>query len=183
MISSAKNRGRTALLALLSAMGVISLLALTAWSDDRVPFPKPPSHKGGWVDNHGIEAQVRMNEPGQTGKSCLICHEKNDCITCHATRPPRDHTNYWRTSGHGMTASVNRERCLNCHREDYCVRCHNETAPRSHRGNWASQHCTWCHYGSSFAPAENCVVCHRRALHTSAPHNVSPQLDCTQCHN
>jgi hypothetical protein len=79
-------------------------------------------------------------------------------------------------------AEGNRERCLTCHKQDFCVRCHSETAPRSHTGNWTARHCTWCHYGSGLAPADNCVVCHRQAAHTSAPHNINPALNCGLCH-
>ena len=154
--------------------GVLSLAAaltllLTMWagfarSEGRAPFPRPDSHKGAWIDSHGIEARVRMNEAGQEGSPCLTCHEKNDCIVCHATRPPKDHTNYWRTTGHGLTASVNRERCLTCHRQDYCVRCHNETAPRSHTAGWINRHCQYCHAAGK-APGGNCGVCHKTSPH------------------
>jgi hypothetical protein len=164
MTSKARIQGRIALLALLSSMSLLAGLVLIAWSDERIPFPRPDSHKGGWVDSHGIQAQVQMNDPGQSGTICLTCHEKNDCIACHATRPPRDHTNYWRTTGHGITASVNRERCMICHRQDYCVRCHNETAPRSHTAGWVNRHCQWCHL-SGGAPAGSCGVCHKRSPH------------------
>jgi hypothetical protein len=159
-----RSRGRITLLALLTAVCVIMGTVLTAWSDDRLPFPKPASHKGAWINGHGITAQVSANDPAQTGRTCLVCHEKNDCIACHATRPPLDHTNYWRTTGHGMAASVNRERCLNCHRQDYCVRCHNETAPRSHTAGWVNRHCQWCHQ-SGGVPDGNCGVCHKRSPH------------------
>lgn len=148
----------------------------------KIPFPRPGSHKGNWIEFHGASANLNINEAGQGGKSCLTCHEKNDCITCHNTRAPRDHTNTWRTLSHGFMAEGNRERCLTCHRQDFCVRCHNETAPRTHRGNWAKRHCTWCHYSGSFAPADNCIVCHKVALHASAPHAVSPTLNCSLCH-
>ena len=188
MTSSRRDKRKIALFAVLSATGIIAALVLTAWSDERIPFPRPDSHRGAWVENHGIEAQVQMNEAGQTGRTCLTCHEKNDCIACHTSRLPRDHTNYWRTSGHGLTASVNRERCLICHRQDYCVRCHNETAPRSHVGNWGrpgNRHCTWCHFSSGMVPADSCGVCHKIAPHTSRPtiHPViGPQTDCRACH-
>jgi hypothetical protein len=152
----------------------------TAAPPGRKPFPRPQSHTGNWIEYHGRSADVNWKD---MKNACLVCHERTDCISCHNVQMPRDHTNTWRTLSHGFMAEGNRDRCLTCHRQDYCIRCHNETAPRSHIGNWASRHCTWCHYGSGFAPAENCVVCHRKALHTSAPHNVSPQLDCTQCHN
>jgi hypothetical protein len=171
----------------LAAFGVI-LTGQVVWSADtggRVPFPKPDSHMGNWVENHGTAAQLDMNEPGTTGKSCLTCHERNDCITCHNTRPPRDHTNFWRTRGHGFTAEVNRERCLLCHRQDYCVRCHNETAPRSHVATWRATHCGLCHFASGLRPADSCGVCHRVAPHTSAPTPhpaIGAQTDCSLCH-
>ncbi len=148
----------------------------------KIPFPRPDSHKGNWIEFHGASASLDMNESGQSGKACLTCHEKNDCITCHNTRMPRDHTNTWRTLSHGFMAEGNRERCMTCHKQDYCVRCHNETEPRTHVGNWRKNHCTWCHFGSGLAPADNCVVCHKIAPHTSAPHPVSPGMNCAPCH-
>jgi hypothetical protein len=148
----------------------------------KIPFPRPDSHRGNWMEYHGASANLNINEAGQNGNSCFICHERNDCITCHNTRMPRDHTNTWRTLSHGFMAEGNRERCMTCHRQDYCVRCHNETAPRTHTGNWTKQHCMWCHYGFGFAPADNCVVCHKVALHSSAPHVVNPASNCWLCH-
>ena len=170
---------------LLAMLGLPSLPAGAADTDGKqtasakIPFPKPRSHAGNWTEYHGRSADVSVSK---TGKTCLVCHERTDCISCHTTRAPRDHTNTWRTRSHGFMAEGNRERCQTCHRQDFCVRCHNETAPRSHNGNWTVRHCTWCHYGSGLAPADNCVVCHRQAAHTSAPHNVNGQLDCTLCH-
>jgi len=135
----------------------------------KIPFPRPATHKGNWIEFHGASASLDMNESGQNGKTCLTCHEKNDCISCHNTRMPRDHTNTWRTLSHGMMAEGNRERCLMCHRQDYCIRCHNETAPRTHVGNWRQRHCTWCHYAAYPVPADGCGVCHRQAVHASGP--------------
>ncbi len=148
----------------------------------KIPFPKPASHKGNWLEYHGRSVDPVVNSAGVLSNTCLTCHEKTDCISCHNTRMPRDHTNTWRTLSHGFMAEGNRERCLVCHRQDFCVRCHMETAPRTHVGNWVSVHCTWCHFGSGLAPADNCVVCHKLAPHTSAPHPVSPGMNCRQCH-
>lgn len=148
----------------------------------KIPFPKPDSHRANWLQYHGRTVALTGSTADESGKSCLVCHEKNDCIACHNTRPPRDHTNFWRTRGHGLNAGANPERCSICHRQDYCVRCHNETAPRTHVANWRKRHCTWCHFGSGLAPADNCVVCHKQAPHTSAPHAVSGALNCLSCH-
>jgi hypothetical protein len=136
-------------------------------ADTRIPFPRPASHRGAWTEYHGKAVGAAGNSPGSPGAACLTCHERTDCIGCHSTIMPRDHTNYWRTRGHGLMAAGNRERCLICHRQDNCIRCHNETAPRSHTASWRSRHCTVCHKGRS---------------HVSAPHPVSPGLDCTLCH-
>ena len=145
--------------------------------DKRIP---PAGHRGAWLDFHGVEGE--LNQAGLHGKDCYTCHRQNDCVACHMTEPPRDHTNFWRTRGHGFMAGGNRDRCANCHRQDFCVRCHNETAPRSHIGSWERRHCTWCHLGSGSSPVENCRVCHRQAIHISAPHAFRPGLDCAQCH-
>jgi hypothetical protein len=149
----------------------------------KVPFPRPGSHKGNWMEYHGSLVAAEGSSPGKPGKSCAICHEKSDCIACHETRLPRDHTNFWRTRSHGFVAEGNRQRCMICHRQEFCVRCHSETAPRSHTASWRTRHCTWCHYGSGSAPADNCVACHKAALHTSAPHTVNSTINCSLCHH
>ena len=152
-------------------------------TDGLIPFAAPDSHKGNWIRYHGSSVDLSVSSADPGGKTCLACHGRNDCTECHNTTMPRDHNNTWRTRTHGISAEGNRERCLNCHRQDYCVRCHNETTPRSHRGRWADGgHCGWCHYGSGLAPADKCGVCHRSASHGSAPHVVSPSLDCSACH-
>jgi hypothetical protein len=134
---------------------------------EKIPFPRPDSHKGGWIEFHGASAGLNLMAGEQ---SCLTCHGRNDCVSCHNTRPPRDHTNTWRTLSHGFMAEGNRERCLTCHRQDFCVRCHNETPPRSHTGGWNNpvrhsmgRPCTDCH-GSGRLPVDSCGVCHNKPL-------------------
>lgn len=153
-----------------------------AEADARIPFPKPDSHRGNWLQYHGRTVAMTGGSSAESGAACFACHGRNDCVTCHTTNPPRDHTNFWRTRGHGLAAAANSERCVNCHRQDFCVACHNETAPRTHTAAWRERHCTWCHFGGGIAPADNCSVCHTRAPHTSAPHPVSGTLNCTLCH-
>lgn len=148
----------------------------------KIPFPRPKSHEAGWLEYHGNTAGMSLNAPGRRGDACYTCHERNDCIRCHNIQLPRDHTNTWRTRTHGFMVSAERGRCQTCHRQDYCVRCHYETAPRSHRGNWRRAHCASCHFGSIFTSLDNCTVCHRQALHASAPHPINEQLDCFSCH-
>ena len=149
----------------------------------KIPFPRPESHEAGWLKYHGDFSGVDWNKPGRPGSACLTCHEKSDCIQCHNVSPPGDHNNTWRTLSHGFAASGDRERCLNCHRQDYCIRCHNETAPRSHKGNWEANHCSSCHFVLDSAFGNGCAVCHKKALHLSAPHTINPKVDCLECHS
>ena len=163
MISSTGKRVFLTLICL-AAAAVTAAVVAGAAPVEKVPFPRPDTHRGNWVENHGLDAETNLLDTGPDGRTCLVCHEKNDCISCHATRTPRDHTNYWRNQGHGMAAGANRERCFICHRQDYCVRCHNETAPRSHTANWIDRHCQWCHLEGG-VPGGSCGVCHRRSPH------------------
>jgi hypothetical protein len=179
---TSKNSIKKTVLVLLALAAVGAGVSSRAAEDDRIPFPKPGSHRANWMEYHGRAVGAEGNSPGQPGKACLTCHERTDCITCHNTTMPRDHNNTWRVRGHGLMADGNRERCLICHRQDYCIRCHSETAPRSHTASWRKRHCTWCHLGPGFVPADNCVVCHKQAPHTSAPHAVSPSMNCRLCH-
>lgn len=148
---------------------------------EKIPFPRPASHDGKWLAAHGATVDVSWTWAGEENL-CLTCHRRNDCIECHNTWKPVDHNNAWRTRTHGLMAAGNRERCLICHRQDYCVSCHDQTAPRTHRGNWRDRHCTWCHFDSGLGVADNCIVCHRGAPHTSAPHTLVGREDCTLCH-
>ena len=182
MIINGRKTLLGSLLLLLFGAGLAAAAEQAGQANERSPFPRPGSHRSNWIEYHGKAALAGGASAGKPDKACLVCHERNDCIACHNTQMPRDHTNFWRTRSHGLQASGNRERCLTCHRQDYCIRCHSETAPRTHVANWRSRHCGWCHYSSGFAPADNCIVCHRQALHTSAPHPVSGALNCLQCH-
>jgi len=134
---------------------------------------EPDTHRAGWLRFHGTAA--RLNLEGQHGKDCATCHAQQTCAECHNTRPPQDHTNFWRTRGHGLMAAGDRERCITCHRQDFCEACHNETAPRTHIGTWATgKHCPWCHLESGFSTTnDNCRACHRAIKHTTAPHPIN----------
>jgi hypothetical protein len=186
MTSKARTAGAAAFFALaITIVGAMLGLPSHAGSDTdaRIPFPPPASHQGRWIEYHGKSVGAAGNSPGSPGAACLICHERTDCIGCHATTLPKDHTNHWRTRGHGLMVAGNRERCMTCHRQDFCIRCHSETAPRSHTAGWRSRHCTFCHFGSGSSISGNCTVCHKQRQHVAAPHPVTPGLDCTLCHH
>lgn len=133
----------------------------------------PDSHRAGWERFHGTAG--RLTQAGQHGTDCFTCHAQQACEACHNTRPPQDHTNFWRVRGHGLMAAGDRERCTTCHRQDFCEACHRETAPRTHIGTWSSsRHCPWCHLSAGFSSTdENCRVCHRTILHATAPHPIN----------
>ncbi len=130
---------------------------------------QPGSHKRAWLTRHGREAEWRAMDPHE---SCTLCHSKSQCITCHHTMKPKDHTALWRIRTHGLGASWDRSRCKTCHETGTCINCHRNTAPMSHRGAWKKVHglaagakgadrCRVCH-SSSFRSAPPCVDCHRR---------------------
>jgi hypothetical protein len=127
---------------------------------DRV---EPPSHNKTWPVNHGREA--RWSPALGHGKQCELCHRKTDCVACHRTQRPRDHTGLWRLVMHGSFAKWDRERCKTCHETGACVSCHRRTRPLNHRGAWIRNH------GRVVSPGfeERCNTCHSQAW-------------CTNCH-
>ncbi|MCP4754690.1 MAG: hypothetical protein GY866_27735 [Proteobacteria bacterium] len=127
-------------------------------------FQAPVNHADGWKSVHGAHAMVQSDTTH--GRDCGTCHEKTDCVACHETEAPKDHTVFFRTRGHGIVSAGFRERCLTCHRQDSCLSCHQETAPRSHRGNWENRiHCLTCHLDSNSSLENNCSICHRKPAH------------------
>lgn len=146
----------------------------------------PPTHVAGWrEEGHGCP--VRGGSTALVDR-CSLCHTESSCTACHATEPPRSHTNHFRHVGHGLVASLDRESCTTCHRTDSCTSCHQQTAPRSHVagfGGTKSSHCISCHEGES--PTHRCSTCHQgtpsHTLATPLPAGThSPALNCRQCH-
>ncbi len=145
----------------------------------------PPSHKENWKKHHG---QVARANTGETVNTCSVCHEQETCAKCHKDEPPDNHTAFWRTRGHGIQASMDRESCAACHRSDSCETCHRESEPRNHVGTWGApkaQHCIGCHLP---VQNESCFVCHKSTpSHLEAPPKPSspphiPSMNCRQCH-
>jgi hypothetical protein len=121
----------------------------------------PESHKVSWLTVHGLEAD---SASGIHGRDCTTCHARKECRECHTSQAPRDHTGFWRLKGHGIGASMNRERCLTCHRQDYCVQCHLDGAPPRPAVHPTSD-CRRCHAvfgrGHRVPMTDNCTVCHK----------------------
>jgi len=144
----------------------------------------PEDHLREWTRRHG--GVVRM-EGSATAANCTMCHEQErDCTGCHQVEPPGDHTNYWRTRGHGVSVRIDRDRCATCHQTDSCDRCHDETAPRSHTASFGSpldRHCNGCHLPLS---SSGCTTCHKsNPSHAQAapmPPDHVPGMNCRQCH-
>ncbi len=150
----------------------------------------PANHDGGlWIRQHGAFGIDGVRCPSEPAKDCALCHTESSCDSCHARSLPMDHTEAWRTRGHGFAASMERERCDTCHKEDSCVRCHQTATPISHRGIWGgatSAHCGSCHL--PLGADDGCATCHRSApshrLATSIPGGTHPgsSSDCRSCH-
>lgn len=123
---------------------------------------------------------------GRHSHQCFRCHNQGHCIKCHNEVAPRNHTNEWRTIGHGITAGIDRNGCKSCHKVDFCLRCHDRMRPRSHGADWGatrSMHCAYCHEPLS---SSRCSVCHKSAhSHETAPNApdfVGEGSRCRACH-
>ncbi len=150
---------------------------------------KPPSHARLWMVRHGQEVR-RGAAPETITDDCSTCHTETSCTSCHRAREPRDHTETWRRGGgHGLAASLDRERCQACHEEPSCIACHAEARPRSHRAGWGgrrSRHCLNCHEPLAPDSPDGCGVCHTDApSHALAPPKPDwhrPDMECALCH-
>lgn len=123
---------------------------------EAVDRQKPVSHAKAWSFRHGKAAEWRFLE--QHGEDCFLCHQKRECVTCHLTRRPKDHTGLWRVRMHGVAATFDRDRCRQCHETGTCISCHRRTKPLNHRGAWGVAHGLAAKVKSS----EKCAVCHSR---------------------
>ena len=88
-------------------------------------FPKPESHKTGWIGKH-------ENYAKQNPEECAQCHrDRMFCIDCHKRRDTvqtRVHSRNFKFF-HSIEARANPRKCDACHTVDYCQQCH------SGRGN------------------------------------------------
>ena len=149
----------------------------------------PDTHATDWIALHGRMVGFQDLPATPVGGRCELCHQENECNSCHARMEPADHTEPWRRRAHGFSASLDRDRCAACHKEDSCVRCHTQTRPLSHGGAWggaSSAHCLSCHL--PLGSDDSCYTCHRSdRSHRSAPRrppppHPGPAADCLACH-
>lgn len=83
-------------------------------------FPKPQSHKAGWIEKHQVYAK-------QDPKYCKQCHgNRNFCIDCHKRRDTVNERMHRRNFKffHSIEARANPRRCQACHTVSSCLRCH-----------------------------------------------------------
>jgi hypothetical protein len=149
---------------------------------------EPRSHAHLWKQRHG---QVSRSERQIAEGRCDVCHDRPTfCDRCHQDEAPANHTNLWRTTTHGITASMDRASCAVCHKTDTCVRCHEETPPRNHGAGWLGgpeRHCVACHFPIK-RKDQSCGVCHfEEPTHPSAAdqpvsHGPGFQKICRECH-
>lgn len=83
-------------------------------------FPKPESHKSGWIAKH--EAYAKQNP-----ENCSQCHrDAMFCIDCHKRRDTvqqRVHKRDFKFF-HSIEARANPRKCDACHTVTYCQQCH-----------------------------------------------------------
>lgn len=151
---------------------------------ERGPHSKPDTHGLSFLRFHGEIVQAGLRD---SPNRCELCHDQaSHCDRCHHTRRPKDHTFHFRNRGHGLAASVDRERCATCHSPSSCETCHRKTPPRSHSAGWggaAARHCGSCHLPLA---AESCRTCHKATpghqTATPLPPGHNPAMNCRLCH-
>jgi hypothetical protein len=111
-------------------------------------------------------------------KTCVKCHQKTPCRSCHITRKdgtmvtdyggrklyPRtwlkgpSHGPEW-AGTHAVQAAADSKFCAACHRETYCQECHaGNRRPRNvHPGDWLTSHGV-----STRVDSPRCRGCHRK---------------------
>lgn len=143
----------------------------------------PSTHAHQWTRLHG---QTVRADSQATVDDCSLCHERDDCISCHKDQAPTNHNNIFRLRSHGVLAAIDRDNCAVCHTRDSCDRCHEETTPTSHRGSYGAPKATHC-FGCHLPVQQNsCFTCHKgtpsHSLAAPKPDDHLPGLDCRQCH-
>ncbi len=75
---------------------------------------KPPSHEpqADWLNDHNERAR-------QDTRSCLACHEMDDCKACHI-----NHESDWQEKHDEFVREDTAESCKECHSESFCGACH-----------------------------------------------------------
>ena len=83
-------------------------------------FPKPQSHKSGWIAKH-------QNYAKQDPQYCTQCHQNAYfCINCHQRRDSIQTVMHSRNflMYHSIEARANPRKCDECHALNYCQNCH-----------------------------------------------------------
>ena len=83
-------------------------------------FPKPQSHKAGWIAKHESYAKLNPQECAQCHSNamfCVDCHKRRDTIQ------QKGHRRNFRFF-HSIEARANPRKCDACHTVNYCQQCH-----------------------------------------------------------
>ena len=103
---------------------------------------KPLSHGPDFEHRHADLARLQ-NPSLMAGKSCRLCHQKQDCQRCHEGDNLERFThplNYAFT--HALEAQGHQKDCFSCHRNrGFCVDCHREfqVMPHTHAAGWSNR--------------------------------------------
>ena len=147
------------------------------------PEVRPSGHTEAFRIHHGTD-----RDPIGAGQ-CDLCHDLDDCTTCHRVTPPPDHASHVWTKFHGREFDdIERGRCLLCHQQDTCVQCHRTQMPESHTDFWRLR----AHGQRAAVDRRSCMVCHQEDRCVACHTRVSPPLpraryhesgaDCMLCH-
>jgi hypothetical protein len=84
---------------------------------------------------HTLTFRRRHGRDARGGDAtCGRCHRGDECVACHRTERPADHTLRFERSRHGLAATQDRERCAVCHESDQCSACHAQPPPNHTSG-------------------------------------------------
>ncbi len=135
-----------------------ALLTCSTCHTDRLPVDRQRDPE--WARVHGADWK-KLHGTGDL-RSCISCHQKDDCKSCHSIDFPHS-ANFG--AAHGTVANeVGTAACLTCHKEtDYCDSCHG--TPMPHPADFLAKHSSLV----SSVEAPECTPCH-------------VQSDCEQCH-
>lgn len=135
-------------------------------------LPAPPSHIGGFAEEHGVQA---MAAPQQ----CATCHVRSDCLDCHrpsAASPTGGYHPAGFLSEHPVAAYRQETQCADCHNVgSFCQTCHQQAGLVSGDDTiGAGYHDAKRFFIAGHGQAArqglaNCVACHT-------------EQDCVRCH-
>ena len=119
---------------------------------------------------------TRLHGMGQLD-SCITCHERTFCASCHGVELPHDMNTFPHL--HGGEAISAGDACVKCHAQTFCDSCHSIEMP--HPEGFLAEHratseqaqqetCPRCHV------SEDCENCHTSHTHAPLPETTLDEI-------